>query len=179
MTLSFLHMRENQAVVDALRVIPFEFDMVDYDQDKSWIAFDPPMDFTIIAGDYCGGVYVICEADTTNSGVFHISSEAKASRIGGNLREALEHILTIPNWQDVAHEDLDTMRNHVLHKEDSDDSGWIAARDHVGAELDLNVATDYTERLHRALAIGVAMKVLVNGHPTINGFSNNWDELAP
>jgi hypothetical protein len=161
-----------------LRVIPFEFDMVDYDQDKSWIAFDPPMDFTIVAGDYCGGVYVIYQVDATNGGVFHVSSEAKASRIGDNLRDAIEHILTIPNWGDVAHEDLDTMRARVQRERDPSNSDWIVARDHVGAELKLDVATDHTERLHRALAIGVTMKVLVNGNPTINGFSNNWDEVA-
>jgi hypothetical protein len=178
MTLSLLDIRENQSVVDALRVIPFEFDMVDYDQDKSWIAFEPRIDFAIIAGDYCGGVYLLCEVDTTNSGVFHISSEAKASRIGGNLQEAIEHILTIPNWHDIAHEDLDAMREHVLRKHDPRNSDWAAARDHVGAELGLDVTTDYTERLHRALAVGCKMKVLVNGEPTINGFLNNWDELT-
>ena len=178
MTLAPIDIRANRSVVDALRVIPFEFDMVDYDHDKSWIVFDPPMEFTIVAGDCCGGVYVIYQIDATNGGVFHVSSEARASRIGGNLREAIEHILTIPNWSDVAHEDLATMRDRVKLELDPNDSDWTVARDHVGAELNLNVATDYTARLHRALAVGVTMKVLVNGNPTINGFSNNWDEIA-
>lgn len=178
MTLAPVDIRRNRSVVDALRETPFEFDMVDYDQDKSWIAFDPPMEFTIIAGDYCGGVYVIYQVDATNGGVFHVSSDARASRIGGNLREAIEHILTIPNWSDVAHEDLATMRDRTQRELDPNDSDWTVARDHVGNELRLDITTDHTERLHRALAIGVTMKVLVNGNQTINGFSNNWDELT-
>ena len=178
MTLTPIDIRANRSVLDALRVIPFEFDMVDYDQDKSLIAFDPPMEFTIVAGDYCGGVYLIYQVDATNGGVFHVSSEAKASRIGANLREAIEHILTIPNWTDVAHEDLATMRDRLQRDLDPSDSEWTVARDHIAAELKLNVATDHTARLHRSLAVGVSMKVLMNGNPTINGFSSNWDEIA-
>ena len=160
MTLSIFDIRESRTVVDALRTAPFEFDIVDYDEDKSWIFFDPPTDFSIIAGDDCGGVYVILETETPDNGIFHMSSEAKASRIGNNLREALEHILTIPNWSDVANEDLNTMRNHLIDCSDSDNPDWTKARDHVGAELGLDLSTDFTERLHQSLAIGVTMKVL-------------------
>ena len=176
--LSLVDIRRNRQVVDALRGIPFEFDLVDYDADKSWLAFDPPLDFAIIAGDYSGGVYVLYDPDTTNGGVFHVSSDARASRIGDNLHEAIEHLLTIPHWSDVAHESLETMRGRALDQDDLP-SDWTVARDQVAAELGLKVTADYTERLHRSLAIGVTMKVLANGDPTINGFSNNWDELTP
>ena len=179
MTLFISDVRKQRSVVDALRCHPFEFDLVDYDTDDSWIEFRPEIDFTVVAGDSCGGVFLICDETEQNKGIFHISSDAKASRIGSNLREALEHILAMPNWPDLAHEDLGTMRHRADEAREIDDGKWHIVRDRVASKLKLDVTSDHTERLHTSLAAGISTMVLANETPTINGFASNWDQLAP
>ncbi|EMB13462.1 hypothetical protein [Rhodopirellula europaea] len=170
-------LRKDEAVINDLRMLPFEFDMIDFDDDDDWISFDPPVDFSIIAGDYSGGVYLLYGGEKdANRPVFHVSSEAKASRIGDNLIEALEHIVTIPHWSGAAHADLSTMKDLAVQQADSNIE-WIAIRDRICRSLNVDPNANHLPRLHASLAKGVEIKLLVNGNTTINGFATNWDEL--
>ena len=139
---------KNRRAVDLLRAIPFEFDLVDYDSEEGPIVFEPAFEFAVIAGDYSGGTYVICEDDKQNpAGVFHLSSDAVACRIGDNLKDAIEHIVTMPNWSDAIHKDLDVMRERAKQTAQSD---WTAARE--AAELKIDIESDHTARFHHSLS---------------------------
>ena len=85
----------NPELAEELASIPFEFDVDDPDDDSSWIEFTSGLPFKIIAEDYCGGSYIsVGNSDLTQNPIYHASSDAKVCRIGNNLQEALEHILT-------------------------------------------------------------------------------------
>lgn len=172
--------RQNNLAVGILALYPFEFDtyVSDDDTEEIWFKFEDERPFKYLAADGCGGEFISTRhKQEEESAVWCISSDAQASRLGNNLREAIEHILTIPFWMNIAHQDLEEMIKRYetdLAEVAKDNDQWLDQREQVASAFNLDVRSTHIERLHQSLAIGVQEQVLVNGEIAINGFSNNW-----
>ena len=168
------HTLQSEGIAEELASIPFEFDLSDFDTDADGIQFDPPARFLIFAGDYCGGIYVsVGNGPTDENPVFHLSSEGFASRIGSTLKEALEHIVEMPNWRDLANRSLDTMLARFRsHSADLDASvpNWRNVQDRLRAVLELESHEGLVERLHYSIALGEKTRILVHGQVAPSAF---------
>lgn len=148
--------------------MPFDFDMVDFKVDRSWLTFEPQSAFTFLADDYCGGSYVSHGAEPTDrQPVFHISSEGFATRLGAILAETLEHVISIPNWSDAACRDFAGMEERIRNKNNIDEMDemfpdWRVVQSRLGSELGIDISTNHAARLHRSIGKGESIAVIVN-----------------
>jgi hypothetical protein len=160
--------------LNELGSIPFEFDLNDFNPSTDGTQFDPPVRFQIIAGDSCGGVYIsVGDGRIDNNPVFHLSSEGFASRLGSSLKETLEHVVDIPNWQDVANRNLDVMRERLhAHAPDLQKSfpGLKDVQERLRAEFGLESHEDFVQRLHESIVIGEKTRILINGQVAPSAF---------
>jgi hypothetical protein len=160
--------------VNELGSIPFEFDFDEFNPSTDGIHFDPPIRFQIIAGDYCGGVYIsVGDGTIEDNPVFHVSSEGFASRIGSSLKETLEHVVDIPNWRDIANRDLDVMRKRFhSHAADLHDSfpDLNDIQERLRAEFELESPEDPVQRLHKSIALGEKTRIFINGQVAPSAF---------
>jgi hypothetical protein len=169
-------LRAKRSLLEDLRSMPFDFDMIAFKVDRSWLTFEPPSAFTFLAGDYSGGSYVAYGAEPTDQQpVFHVSSGGFATRLGADLAETLEHVISIPNWSDVACRDFAAMEERMKDKNNMDEldemfPNWRVVQTRLGSELGINISANHAARLHRSIGIGESIAVIVNGNPSPSPF---------
>ena len=165
-------------IVDDLRSLPFDFDLVQFDRDCSWITIDPPATMRAIAGDYNGGSYIACgDQPVAERTILHSSSEGITAQLAPNLSDLIGLLIVLPNWSGIAKNsrggDLATMREEAMRNEPElldYFPDWPATRDRIASALNLLLPEDPIERLHASIRNGESLSILVNGEKSPTPF---------
>nr|WP_042188888.1 hypothetical protein [Kibdelosporangium sp. MJ126-NF4]CEL18522.1 hypothetical protein [Kibdelosporangium sp. MJ126-NF4]CTQ98006.1 hypothetical protein [Kibdelosporangium sp. MJ126-NF4] len=98
--------RDNARATELLDAV-FDFDLARNEHGEP-VRLAAGGDLVAIAGDGSGGTFFVCD----DGPVLYASSEGTAGVLGASLTEALQVMVAIPVWQDVAGHapDLDAMR---------------------------------------------------------------------
>ena len=100
----------------------FDFNVVQTDEDISWIKLSPSQPFTLLATEGSGGVFLAYGNSTLEKcPILFASSEGQAGKIANNLEEFLSILMAIPYWFDLlkfsGNGDLTEMRKTALFME--------------------------------------------------------------
>ncbi len=112
--ISIHHLHASTQLIEDL-AWPFEFDVAGASVDTSWIKLQPETQFTVVAGEGTGGIFLAYgEGDPSLLPLLHATSEGQAGRIASNLTEFLAILMAAPYWRDLlkfsANGDLGEMR---------------------------------------------------------------------
>lgn len=81
---------------------PYDFDVTAAADDPAWITLSPPNNFSVLAGDGTGGVFLACgDGPVEARPVLYATSEGQAGRVAENLTALLGMFLAIPYWRDL------------------------------------------------------------------------------
>ena len=138
---------------------PFDFDVARPVDDPSWIKLSITAEFTVLAGDGAGGVFLSYGDGIVESRpVLHATSEGQAGRIAENLTSLLAMLMAIPFWRDLLKfsggGNLSEMRKtatFMVREYDEDYPDLPAARERLMAALPIPKPHDPILDLHDAV----------------------------
>lgn len=166
--------KNNPEISEQLASIPFEFDVEDPDKDTSWFEFASKDQIKVVAQDYCGGIFIaVGSGDISQNPIFLISSEAKVYRMGNNLSETLEHILTFIEWRDYTKKDFNVTKEKYeksLKRITKEYPKWLELSEKISRELNLSLSRNHLKRFHDSLEKGITEKILINGETALDAF---------
>ncbi|WP_350225369.1 hypothetical protein [Vibrio parahaemolyticus] len=88
-------------IADALGEL-FDFELCRTNDDDSWIKLTPSFQFTVLAGQASGGVFLSYGSlELEKRPILFVSSEGQAGKIANNLPELLALLMAIPYWFDL------------------------------------------------------------------------------
>jgi hypothetical protein len=128
----------------------------------AWITIDGATDFSVIARDGAGGLFIVTPSSRR---IIHASSEGQAGVIADDLESLMTLIVTCPYWQDVLkysrNGNLDEMRRAAPLLESSwmgDEEEFAAAREFLTSELGISEPRDLIGALHRATSTPIDIR---------------------
>lgn len=156
---------------------PFDFQLDHQQEETDWIRLKPDTEFSVIATDGAGGVFLqIGHGKPESCPLVYASSEGQCGRIAGSLTEWLVILVAIPYWRDVLKfsngGQLDEMRRAASHLEQdfvADFEGIEDARAQVVDSLRLTVIGDPVKVLHDNVRATDCVLITEEGQP--------WDPL--
>ena len=144
-----------------------DIEIQDDPKEPLWFTVDGSRDFTVLARDGGGGVYITV-ADSPR--IIHASSEGQAGVMGGNVDEFLALVVSCPYWHDLLKFSdggkLDEMRRALPVLEaywlDEDDDNE-AMREHLAAAIGITPLDDVAGVLHRNIMTSVKFAHTADG----------------
>ena len=139
-----------------------DIDTVVDPSEGAWITIDGATDFSVIARDGSGGLFVITPPSPR---IVYASSEGQAGVIADDLTSLMTLIVTCPYWQDVlkySHDgSIEAMRRAAPFLESSwmdDEEEFADARELLASELGISQLPDLIGALHRAVSTPIDIR---------------------
>jgi hypothetical protein len=130
--------------------------------EPTWFTVDGAADFSVIARDGSGGLFVVTPSSAR---VIYASSEAAAGAIADDLVSLMTLIVTCPYWHDVLkysrNGSLEEMRRAAPFLESSwlgDEEEFAEAREFLISELGIAEPPDLIGALHRAVSTRIDIR---------------------
>jgi hypothetical protein len=150
-----------------------DIDIVVGAREAAWIAIDDATDFSVIARDGTGGLFIVTRSSPR---VIYASSEGEAGVIADDLVSLMTLIVTCPYWQDLLKysgegESADEMRRAAPFLESSwigDEEEFADAREFLASELGISAPPDLIGVLHRAVSTPIDLRF--HGQPATSLF---------
>ena len=129
----------------------------------AWITIDGARDFSAIARDGTGGLFIVTPSSRR---VVYASSEGQAGVIADDLESLMALIVTCPYWQDLLKysgggESAQEMRRALPFLESSwigDEEEFADARQFLTSELGISEPPDLVGALHRAVSTPIDIR---------------------
>ena len=136
----------------------------------AWITIDGARDFSAIARDGTGGLFIVTPPSRR---IVYASSEGQAGVIADDLESLMALIVTCPYWQDLLKysgggESAQEMRRAVPFLESSwigDEEEFADARRFLTSELGISEQPDLVGTLHRAVSTPIDIRF--HGQPAM------------
>jgi len=140
-----------------------DIDLVVGASEAAWITIDGATDFSVIARDGTGGLFIVTRSSPR---VIYASSEGEAGVIADDLVSLMTLIVTCPYWQDLLKysgrgESADEMRRAAPLLESSwigDEEAFADAREFLASELGISAPPDLIDTLHRAVSTPIDLR---------------------
>lgn len=139
-----------------------DIDVVVDASEGAWITIDGSTDFSVIARDGSGGLFVVTRSSPR---VIYASSEGEAGVIADDLASLMTLIVTCPYWQDMLkysrNGSLDEMRRAAPFLESSwigEEEEFVEAREFLASELGISAPPDLIGALHRAASTPIDVR---------------------
>jgi hypothetical protein len=140
-----------------------DIDIVVGSSEPAWITIDGAADFSVIARDGTGGLFIVTPSSPR---IVYASSEGQAGVIAADLESLLALIVTCPHWQDLLKysgkgESAQEMRRAAPFLESSwigDDEEFAEARAFLTSELGISEPPDLVGALHRAVSTPIDIR---------------------
>ena len=139
----------------------------------SWITIDGTTDFSVIARDGSGGLFVVTPSSPR---IIYASSEGEAGVIADDLESLMVLVVTCPYWQDLlkycgSGRTVEEMRRAAPFIESSwigEEEEFAQAREFLASGLGIAAPRDLLGALHRAVSTPV--DVCFHGVPATSLF---------
>jgi hypothetical protein len=139
----------------------------------AWITIDGATDFTVIARDGAGGLFVVTRSSPR---VIYASSEGEAGVIADDLVSFMALVVTCPYWQDLLKysgkgKSAEEMRRAAPFLESSridDEEEFAEAREFLMSELGISAPPDLIGALYRSASTPIDLRF--HGQPATSLF---------
>jgi hypothetical protein len=160
-----------------------ELEIQDDPHEPVWFTVDGSRDFTILARDGSGGVFITVGSSPR---IIYASSEGECGVVGSDIGEFLALVVTCPYWRYLLHSSgsgrLEEMRRaypvmEAYWRDERDDNE--AMREHLLAAIGITPPADVIGLLHRNITTPVMFAHAQDGSAMQPLFGNGTIDLNP